>query len=79
MANKSINNSDADAQDDGDLISEFIPLVDYLSGAFYAVSALESLDPMTTEDKKFKADKLKKCYLIIGYCIDEFYDSILPE
>jgi len=59
-----------------DFAVEFTTNTEYLSAAFYAVSAVAELDPMTLPGKAMKNRILSRSFKIIDLCIGEMYDEL---
>jgi hypothetical protein len=58
---------------------DYTQIETYLLGAYYALSSLDLLNPMTEAEARFKKNKTNKCYKIIGFCVDQFYSEIFPQ
>lgn len=60
---------------------EYTTRVDYISAAFYSISAVEGIDllMMSKEDAKKIKRILKKSVRIIDSCISEMYDELFEE
>ena len=60
---------------------EYTTRVDYISAAFYSISAVEGIDllMMSKQDAKKIKRILKKSVRIIDSCISEMYDELFEE
>lgn len=68
---------DKDAQDEQmEFAMEFTSNIEYLSGAFYAISAVGELDPMSIEGRAMKNRILFRCLKIIDSCVGEMYEEL---
>jgi len=77
MENNPIKESaEAVADDDAQAYTE---IETYIVGAFYALSSLDLLNPMTEAEERFKKNKMGKCYRILSFCIDQYYSEIFPQ
>ena len=50
--------------------------IDYITAAYYAIEAVESVTTFTQEDEKKKKKILTKCIDIIDKCIDELHKGL---
>ena len=60
---------------------EYTTRIDYISAAFYSISAVEGIDLLllTKEESRKIKRILKKSVRIIESCISEMYDEIFDE
>lgn len=63
-----------------DGIVEFTTNSEYITNSYWAISAVQELDPMTTEGRAMKNRILTRCFKIIDMCVDEMYSELFdPE
>ena len=55
---------------------EYTSNIEYLSGAFYAISSVAELDPMTKPGKEMKNRILTRAMRIVDLCISEMYEEL---
>jgi hypothetical protein len=60
---------------------EYTTRIDYISAAFYSISAVEGIDLLllTKEESRKIKRILKKSVRIIDSCISEMYDELFDE
>lgn len=59
-----------------DAVLEFTTNAEYIRSAADAITAVDSLDPMTTDGKAMKNRILKRCFKIIDMCVEEMYSEL---
>ena len=70
-----------EVREDESLELEYTTRIDYISAAFYSISAVEGIDLLLlTKEESRKIKKiLKKSVRIIESCISEMYDELFDE
>lgn len=59
-----------------DAVIEFTTNGEYIRSASEAISAVDSLDPMTADGKTMKNRILMRCFKIIDLCVEEMYSEL---
>jgi hypothetical protein len=49
---------------------------EYITNSYWAISAVQELDPMTAEGRAMKNRILTRCFKIIDMCVDEMYSEL---
>lgn len=60
----------------GEGLVEFTTNAEYIRCAADAITAVDSLDPMTTDGKAMKNRILTRCFKIIDLCVEEMYSEL---
>jgi hypothetical protein len=70
-----------EVREDESLELEYTTRIDYISAAFYSISAVEGIDLLllTKEESRKIKRILKKSVRIIESCISEMYDELFDE
>ena len=58
---------------------EYTTNLDYLSGAFYAISSMSELDPMSKDGIALKNKIMRRSMRIIDACIAEMYSELFDS
>ena len=59
-----------------DAIVEFTTNSEYITNSYWAISAVQELDPMTAEGRAMKNRILTRCFKIIDMCVEEMYSEL---
>jgi hypothetical protein len=70
-----------EVREDESIELEYTTRIDYISAAFYSISAVEGIDLLllTKEESRKIKRILKKSVRIIESCISEMYDELFDE
>lgn len=76
MADEQLTPDKDELEEQMEFAMEFTSNIEYLSGAFYAISAVSELDPMSKPGREMKNKILFRCLKIIDACVSEMYEEL---